>query len=557
VCNALALSEDGRRLFVANGGNNAVAVVELARDRASKSELKGFIPTGWFPGALAVRNDHLFIANVKGDGSRNPASGKGGAFDRVYNSGRYVGSFSRVDLSSMPLKAWTQQVRLDARVPQMLRALGTSGAGEQAVPVPQKIQQPSLFEHVVYVIKENRTYDQLFGDMTQANGDPGICIYGRKITPNHHALAEQFALLDNYYCNGVVSADGHQWATQGMVSSYQEKGINEAARSYDFGTDALCYASSNFLWDSVLLAGLSFRNYGEFDFPILSPQGATWFDAWKDEKNGTTRVAFKQSVQIDTLKQYTSPIFPGWEMKISDQYRMDQFLKEFKEAQASGNWPNLIIVYLPQDHTDGRSAKAPSPRAHLADNDLALGRLVEAISHSRFWGKTCIFVNEDDPQDGFDHVDGHRSICLVVSPYTKRKKVIHDFYNQSSVLHTIERIFALPTMNQQVAQAPTMENCFTDRADLTPFDALPNEIPLDEPNVLIGAMSKPEQELARQGEEMDLSRPDRIDDDLFNRILWQAERGEAPYPAHLAGAHGKALGQLGLKLDRGDKDDDD
>ncbi|HJV49337.1 MAG TPA: alkaline phosphatase family protein, partial [Geothrix sp.] len=223
------------------------------------------------------------------------------------------------------------------------------------------------------------------------------------------------------------------------------------------------------------------------------------------------------------------------------------FLKEFRESEASGIWPSLVLVYLPQDHTRGATPGAPTPRAHLADNDLALGRLVEAISKSRFWKDTCIFVNEDDPQDGFDHVDGHRSLCLVISPYTKRGRVISRFYNQGSVLHTMERMLGLPPMNQLDAAAPTMEACFTPKPDFRPFAALPARIPLDEKNPAGPALG------------MDFSRPDRIDDEALNRVLWVAEKGAIPYPAPFSGAHGKGLKRLGLKLDvrvAGARDDD-
>jgi hypothetical protein len=293
------------------------------------------------------------------------------------------------------------------------------------------------------------------------------------------------------------------------------------------------------LWDHALLRGLSFRNYGEFDFPTLEPPSATWDDFYGRAAKGAAQPAFRQSIALEALRSYTSPLFPGWEMKIPDQVRVDAFLKEFRESEATGHWPSLVFVYLPQDHTRGRTPGAPTPRAHLADNDLALGRLVEAISKSRFWKDTCIFVNEDDPQDGFDHVDGHRSLCLVISPYTKRGEVISRFYNQGSVLHTLERMLGLPPMNQLDAVAPTMEACFTAKPDFRPFTALPNRVPLDEQNPP-GAVAS-----------MDFSRPDHIEDDALNRVLWLAEKGFAPYPVHFAGSHGKGLKRLGLKLEAG------
>ena len=347
----------------------------------------------------------------------------------------------------------------------------------------------------------HRTYDQLFGDLPRGNNDPKLCTFGRAITPNQHALAEEFALLDNYYCNGVVSADGHQWATQGAVSDYREKTTGGYTRGYSFaGTDALCYAGCNFIWDSTLLAGRSFRNYGEFDLPTVVPT-ANWFDIYRDfaKKEGKIKfriyrdfakkegkIKFRQSIPVETLRKYTCPTYPGWNLAIPDALRMEAFLSEFRQYEKSGQWQNLVIVYLPQDHTAGTNHDVPSPRACVADNDQAVGRLVEAISHSRFWANTAIFINEDDPQAGWDHVDGHRSICLVISPYVKRQVVVSQFYNQCSVLHTIERILDLPTTSQLVAQSPLMTACFTEKPDLTPYQARPAEVPIDERNVAIG-----------------------------------------------------------------------
>ncbi|WLT30672.1 bifunctional YncE family protein/alkaline phosphatase family protein [Geothrix sp. PMB-07] len=530
--NAMALTPDGQKLLVANGGNNAVAVVELAK----AAMVAGFIPTGWFPAAVATDGKALFIANAKGDGSRQGEPGH-----RKWAVGLQRGSLQKVALPTpAELKAYSADAAALSLEPQALRSLERGRRGLKPRPVPARVGEPSVFKHVVYVLKENRTYDQVFGDLKQANGDPDLCIYGRDITPNHHALAEGFVLLDNYYCNGIVSADGHQWATQGITSDYQEKAFGEWARSYDFGTDPLAFAPTPFLWDQALLRGLSFRNYGEFDFPTASPK-VTW-DDFRQSGAGAT---FQQSISLEALRPYTSPTFPGWEMRIPDQVRVDAFLKEFREAEASGQWPNLIFVYLPQDHTRGTAPGAPTPRAHLADNDLALGRLVEAISKSRFWKDTCIFVNEDDPQDGFDHVDGHRSLCLVISPYTKRGKVVSRFYNQTSVLHTMELMLGLPPMNQLDGAAPAMQACFTAKPDFRPFQALPNRVPLEEKNPSGPAIS------------MDFSRPDRIDDNALNRVLWMAEKGAAPYPAHLAGGHGKGLKRLGLKLDTQSATEDD
>ncbi len=354
----------------------------------------------------------------------------------------------------------------------------------------------------------------------------------------------------------MVSADGHQWATQGAVSDYQEKKFGGHPRGYGFGIDALAYAGCNFIWDSALLHGRSFRNYGEFDFPSLVP-GGNWFDVYRDFQSKAGKITFKSSLQLETLRKYSCPTYPGWNLCIPDAVRIEAFLKEFREYEKNGDWPNFVIVYLPQDHTAGTSSDYPTPRALIADNDLAVGRLVEAVSHSRFWPKTAIFVNEDDPQSGWDHVDGHRSLCLVVSPYVKRHAVVSQFYNQLAVLHTIGHILGLPSTAQLAAQAPTMEACFTGIPVLTPYTARPNGIPLDERNKKVNALKGVERQLALASEAMDFSEPDRINDDLFNRILWHASMGiDAPYPSQFAGAHGRGLQALKLKPTLLKNDDD-
>jgi YVTN family beta-propeller protein len=554
VCDALALSPDERTLFCANGGNNAIGVIELASGPVASSRVAGFIPTGWFPGAIAGEGRSLFIANVKGEGSREEDAEK-----HAWNSHRYLGSVTRVELPDADqLKQYTRQVKDDARVPEALHAMEHGRPQVPPVPVPARVGEPSVFDHIVYVLKENRTYDQVFGDIGKGNSEPRLCIYGKDATPNQHALANQFVLLDNYYCNGVVSADGHQWATQGMVTDYQEKDFGAWTRSYDFGTDALCYAACDFLWDTALVHGLSFRNYGEFDFPKLTGNARTWFDVEREWKQSGV-VQFQQSVDLAPLRPYTAPDYPGWMLRIPDQYRIERFLKEFEQCAKSGNWPNLLIVYLPQDHTSGTGQTVPTPRALVADNDLAVGRLIEAISHSRFWPSTCVFVEEDDPQDGFDHVDGHRSTCLLASPYTKRGEVVSKFYNQTAVLHTMCLMLGLPPMNQMVALAPTMEDCFNPRPDVRPFDVVKNLIALDERNKPKQALTPEQRRLAELADQFDLSRPDQVDDDIFNRLLWSAARPGEAYPVKFAGAHGRGLKQLNLQLRKpaGLKVDDD
>jgi YVTN family beta-propeller protein len=554
--NALALSRDERTLFVANGGNNAVAGVKL--DPASGGGLvQGFIPAGWYPSAVALAGERLIIANVKGVGSRDPAN------EGKWNSHSYRGSVTLVDVpDEATLARYTAQVREDSRVPQSLRAWEKAQSGVAPVPVPKRVGEPSVFEHVVYVIKENRTYDQVFGDIGKGNSDPKLCVFGREITPNHHALAEQFALLDNFYCNGVVSADGHAWVTEGVTVDYLEKSFGAWARSYPFwGGDPLAFAPTGFIWDNVLIHGLSFRNYGEMVNSVTHPPRSTFTDVYRDYVNKTGKIRISNVLGLESIRPYTCEAYPGWNMDVPDQRRVDAFLAEFEKYKQTRDWPNLVIVYLPNDHTSGTNPGDPTPKAQVADNDYALGRVVDAVSHSEFWPKTCIFVIEDDPQAGFDHVDGHRSLCLVISPYTKRGAVVSNFYNQTSVLHTMELMLGVPPMNQLDAMAPVMEACFTEKPDLAPYTVLPSNVPFDQMNPEKSSLRGAELELAELSLKQRLEVPDAANEDALNRILWASARGATtPYPVEFAGAHGKGLKALGLAPDmlrRGARDADD
>ena len=545
IPNSLALSKDGHSLFITNAGNNTLAVADLAGKNIHSAKLKGFIPTGWFPGAVCTDNTSIFVANVKGEPSRFNTP-KASSWSSLSNRG----SISKIPIPNREqLALYSKQARTKANDAQMNEAQESARTERKAVPIPERVGEPSCIEHVVYVIKENRTYDQIFGDMSRGNNDPKLCTYGSDVTPNHHALAENFVLLDNYYCNGVVSADGHQWATQGIVTDYQEKMFGGHVRSYDFGSDSLCFAACNFLWDSVLARGLTVRNYGEFDFPKLLPERSNWYDVYEDSKKQNPQITMQHSVPMQTLRKHTCTEYAGWNLAIPDTIRIKSFLNELRTFEETGQWPNLLIVYLPQDHTAGLGEDHPSPRAFVADNDLALGQLVDAVSHSKFWSKTAIFVNEDDPQDGWDHVDGHRSLCLVISPYAKRREVVSQFYNQLSVLHSIQRIFGLPGSNQLTQQAPLMNACFNNVPDFTPYTSRPNQIALDEHNKRQSSLDSKERKLFSASKRIDFSRPDRADEDTFNKILWYSSKGiNAPYPAKLSGAHGTGLKELNLKL---------
>jgi len=535
--NALAVSADAATLYVANGTDNAICVVSLGVRAGRKgtgpleSRVAGFIPTGWYPGAvlLDAKRGLLVVANVKGIGSRNQRSGRAG-----YNSHDHSGLVSFVPVpSEVLLSKYTQQVHGNNRLQYVLSALPQGIADKKPVPVPDRPGRRSVFKHVLYIIKENRTYDQVFGDLPQGDGDPALVHFGREVSPNHHALAEQFVLLDNFYCSGVLSADGHQWATEAFATDYLEKSFGGFNRSYPYnGTDPMAYAASGFIWDKVLKKGLSFRDYGEFVQARITPRGVTWKDVWKDFNEGTGRIQIRAESQVATLRPYLCPTFIGFPSTVPDVYRAQEFIKELKDFESKGNLPNFMIMLLPNDHTSGTRPGVPTPRAMVADNDLALGRIVEAVSRSSFWPETAIFVTEDDPQAGLDHVDGHRTVGLVISPYTRRGAVVHTNYNQTGMLRTIELILELTHMNQFDRGADTMTDCFQEKADLRPYTALRNNIPLDEMNPPLRALAGKARYWAQKSLELDLDEVDRADEDTLNRILWHSVKGyDVAYPS--------------------------
>jgi len=533
--NALALSADEKILMAANGTDNAICFVALGRQSAPQaaaeaSRVIGYVPTGWYPGKvlLDAKRGLLVVANIKGVGSRTQQSDRTG-----YNSHDHTGSLSFIPVpGDSELKRHTAAVERNNGMRQVLERARAKAGKPKPRPVPERSGEPSVFKHVLYIIKENRTYDQVFGDMTQGNGDPNLVLFGRNVTPNHHALAEQFVLLDNFYCSGVLSADGHQWATQAYVTDYIERSFGGFNRSYPYdGTDPMAYAGSGFIWDRVIKKGLTFRDYGEFVRARITPRNATWTDVWNDYTQGTQKVTIRSDTEVETLRPHLAPTFIGFPSTVPDVYRAREFIKELKEFEQKGDLPNFMIMLLPNDHTSGTRPTVPTPRAMVADNDLALGRIVEAVSRSRFWPQTVIFVTEDDPQAGLDHVDGHRTVGLVISPYTRRGAVIHTNYNQTGMLRTIELILGLPHMNQIDLGAEPMSDCFQDKPDLRPYTALPNTIPLDEMNPPVKKLTGERLRWALASMKLDLDEVDQADEDIFNRILWHSVKGDGvPYP---------------------------
>jgi hypothetical protein len=448
-----------------------------------------------------------------------------------------LGSVSVIPLpSGRELEKMTEMVhRNNSFAEMMTNKAGNSGKARK-VPVPETPAQTSLFKHVVYIIKENRTYDQVFGDMTQGNGDTSLVEFGKKITPNHHLLAETFVLLDNFNCSGVLSADGHQWTDEAYVTDYLEKSFGGFTRSYPYdGNDPLAYASTGFIWDNVLKHGLSFRDYGEFVDAVIEPDKATFTDIYHDFMSGTNKIQIRARANLEQLKPYLCPSYVGFPNTVSDQYRAAEFIKELREFEKNGNFPNFIIMLLPNDHTSGTRPGMPTPQAAVADNDFSLGQIVEAVSNSKFWKETCILVTEDDPQAGLDHVDGHRTVGMVISPYTKRGEVISTFYSQINMVRTIENIMGIPPMNQFDLCAEPMSDCFNDNPDFTPYRAVKNNIPLDQLNPSLSALSGKQLYWAKKSLEQDLDDLDRIDEDIFNRIIWHAVKGyNKPYPAFIS-----------------------
>ena len=495
--NALAFDAAGRTLYVANGTQNAVAVVRFA-PAGRESKLQGLVPVGWFPGAVVfdAPRRRLHVANVKGHAAVPKPYDEDGADPaaRGFNSHHYHGSLSIVPVpGERELRALTASAWRNLRQERIAEALLPARPGQPARAIPERIGEPSLIRHVVYVIKENRTYDQVLGDVPEGNGDPRLCVFGARITPNQHKLAREFVLLDNTYCSGILSADGHQWSTTAIGTDYLERSFAGWPRSYPDGmgedeADALAYSPAGFLWDNALRAGVRIRNYGEFMAPAVKwrdprRKGTPDFLAsWRTWKGESDEVVFESYPMVETIRPFSPTAYVGWEMAVPDQFRADFILRELAELTARGEFPQLTIMCLPNDHTSGTSPGFPTPAAHVADNDLALGRIVEALSHSPFWREMAIFAIEDDPQNGWDHVSGYRTTAYVASPYARRGKVVSTQYNTTSLVRTIEQILGLPPMNQLDASAVPMWDAFTDTPDDTPFVAVPASVRLDEMN---------------------------------------------------------------------------
>ncbi len=575
----LASSSDATRLYVADAGINAIAVFDVSaigNNPHTAASVRGFIPTDWYPSALAMHGDDLLIASAKGQGT-GPNNGQNDITEGRQRKHPYIVTLLRGSIARVNVKD------AEHRLPEHTKEVQQENL---FLSDPGKIEFRSgqnPIRHVIYVIKENRTYDQILGDLKVGNGDPSLTMYGEDITPNEHKLARQFGVLDNFYDSGEVSGDGHVWSTAAITSDYNERTWQIAyrgkERTYDYqGTVADEYAleydeaavddpGTGFLWGNVAKYGFTYRDYGEFingewcspGIGNSSMQGPPRERAKKCErdfvKKGETLPANvgephgsaspwpwpvplvqRMVATKPELRDHFDPLYPDFNVEYPDQLRADEFINEFDgfvkaRQQGKGNeLPQFVLLYLPDDHTAGRRPGSPQPAASVADNDLALGRIVETVSHSPYWDDTAILVLEDDAQDGVDHVDAHRSIAFVISKYSpgsaQRPFVAHQFYTTVNMVHTIEALLGLPPMNLNDGYAPVMAPLFTGEGNQPAFTADYR----NRDNGLIYRMNPGRGRDAEVSRKLDFSRPDAANAAVLNGILWRDRMNERPMP---------------------------
>ncbi|QKG58455.1 bifunctional YncE family protein/alkaline phosphatase family protein [Hymenobacter sp. BRD128] len=551
--NALALDPAGTTLYVANGLDNAVAVVRLGRaaaraGAAGPSQVLGFIPTEAYPGGLALGAHQLFVTNLEGEGARVSARDiqqAGGELEAVarrapaaYNSHHQLATVSLVALpTAAQLARYSEQVeRLNFSFRrEIARRLPRPGVLPR--PMPERIGEPSVFKHVVYIIKENRTYDQVLGDLPAGRGEKSLCVFGDSVTPNQHQLARDFVLLDNYYVSGKSSAEGHQWTDAAMVTDYVEKNVRAWFRSYPHvQEDALVYSPQGFIWNNAADHGHSVRIYGEACKPHYDTR-LSWSDIYANYRAGKP-FQFTNTSTIARVRPLLSPNYPGSdELRITDQLRADAFIKELAEfeKQPGEALPELSVIALSTDHTVGTRPGMPTPRAMVADNDLALGRMLAALSKSRFWKNTVVFVTEDDSQAGWDHVSAYRTTGFVVSPYSRLHRTVSKNYNQTCMVRSIEQILGLPPMNAVDATALPLFECFGARPSGQPYRSVPNRVALTTLNPPLSKLTGAARRFGRLSQRPEFDHLDGGRDDVLNRIIWFATKGRQPYPAALAG----------------------
>lgn len=526
--NALALGPDSKTLYVANADNNCVAVIDVSNPAGSNP--LGFIPTGWYPSAIAISKsgEKIIVANGKGSVSR-PSGDSNRGLPGVSIHRSLEGTLSFIDTpNKQQLDLYSKQVY--SNTPYQNKNITMPSP-------PFSLGDKSPVKYIFYIIKENRTYDQIFGDMEIGNGDTAYCYFPEKVTPNHHALARTFTLFDNFYHNAEVSNDGHFWSTAAYATDYVEKWwpssySGQGSPRLAVHEDSIAYPSSGFLWDLCAAKGITYRSYGEFArtwIPIgdekypslktLQTQRFTW--SAEDYKRG-----MKIRPGTASLEGHYNPDYAGSDyiQGMSDSERFDIWVSEFHRFIKEGEMPRFTVLSLPGDHLLGTRPGAQTPNAMMAENDLILGKMVEEISRSPFWNQTAIFISEDDPQSGPDHVDCHRTVALVISPFTKRKNVDHTMYSTAGMLRTMEEILGLPPLTQYDASATPMWNAFKPKPDFTPYTALKNRVPLNEFNSKTAYG-------AQKSLDLTLDKADTSPDDEYNIILWKAIKGEVrPFP---------------------------
>ncbi|WP_291429709.1 bifunctional YncE family protein/alkaline phosphatase family protein [Deinococcus sp.] len=531
---SVSVTPDGKTLLVANAGNNDVALVNT-----TDLKVRGLVPTAWFPSVVTTGSDgrFVFVANMKGLGAGpNPD-------DRQPTQPRpneqYIANMARGSLQTFELpgdealKTLTAQVVKNNGFNEMQGVLTRGAKDTQAHAIPRRVGDPTPLKHVIYIIKENRTYDQVLGAVAGGDGDKNLVLFGEDVTPNLHAVARTFGLFDHFYADAEVSADGHNWTMGGVATEYTQKSwpANYSGRNrpYDFeGSSSAPAPTAGYLFDFAKRAGISYRSYGEFaDFATKAPN-------------------IKPAPFAPALEGHLSPTFPSYDLSIPDQVRFDAWKKEFDGYAKGGNLPQLSVVRFPSDHTSGTRKGTPTPQAYVADNDLAVGKLIDAVSHSPYWKDTVIFSVEDDAQNGPDHIDAHRTTAYVASAYSKRGSVDHTQYSTVSMLRTLELILGLPPMTQFDASATPMIGAFQDKPDLTPYTFKTPKQPLDQMNAL-GANGQ------EQSARMDFSQEDRADDHTFSEIVWHAVKGkDVPMPTPHTTFHESASASLGLSQDADD-----
>ncbi|WP_308159292.1 phosphoesterase [Curtobacterium sp. ISL-83] len=484
-----AITMQGDHLLVSLGRANAVEVFKVdRRDPRDPVSSVGLLPTDYYPENVAAVNGKIVVTNTRGIDARGPAltfdKGQGTTPATGHGTHSTTASLTRFTLpSDKTIRKYTATVfQQNGWDKTSLQQAAGHGRHVPAVAIPKRVGDPSTIKHVFLIVKENRSYDQLYGDMKQGNGDPSLTQFGQKVTPNQHALGTQFGLYDNIYDIGTNSAEGHNWLMQGDNPAYTETSAGEYTRSYDTEEDVLGHQRSGFLWNSIQAAGKTARNYGEFEYGEGKPAEATWQQYYCTSKNvmagGDPSQLFSPSLQlhassaIPSLNAVTDPNAAPFDLAIPDIYRYETWKQDFEKKGPA----NLNMVWLSSDHTGGTA----DPEAQVADNDLAVGKIVDEISHSKYWKDSAIFITEDDTQNGADHVDGHRAPVQVVSPYATHGKTVSTFYSQINMVRTIEQILGAQPLNQKLAAATPMTDAFSNKPNLAPFTTVPNEVPLTE-----------------------------------------------------------------------------